>query len=196
MAKCPSCKAELDWGKLLKLDRTSLISCFICGALLKLDAQRGIVLMGVLVIILFLPATKILPFELGWPWIIFSFVIFAPIWITFSKLVIVEAGDLAATPKQEKEYESYARKRRRLDRIAAWLIATGLIIWGVDVYSTRIHFTEPVIMICLLAIFAGFLMLVVTRCPYCKKMTLRNGKNDTLRCMHCSHDISAADNDE
>ncbi len=193
MAKCPSCKAELNWGKILKLDRTSLTSCFICGALLKLDDQRAIELMGVLVIILFLPATKMLPFEWGWPWIIFTFVIFTPIWIIFSRLVIVEAGDLAATPEQEKEYETYGKRRRRLDRIAAWLIAIGLIIWGADVYSTRIQFSEPVILIYLLAIFTGFVMLVVTRCPYCKKITLRNWKNDALRCMHCSRDIGADD---
>lgn len=189
MAKCPSCKAELNWGKILKLDRTSLTTCFICGALLKLDAQRAMELMGVLVIILFLPATKMLPFELGWPWIIFTFVTFTPIWVTFSKLVIVEAGDLAATPQQEQKHASYIERRRRLDRTASWIMVTGFIVWGGDTYLSSVSFGEPFALLYLSAIFAGFLILIITRCPYCKKVTLRNGKNDALRCMHCGRDI-------
>jgi len=189
MAKCPACGVVLDWWKIVQLDRASLLSCTRCGALLAHNRRRMSELTAILVIILFLPATGWLPW--GWDlwWIVTAFAIFVPILVRFAKLDIIGAEELQVTAKQEENWADYAAGRRRLNRIATAMILSGFGLFAGDAFSARLNLPEWAAVLCLSVAMLGAAILVLTRCPFCRKMTLRIPGGDGSRCMNCHRDI-------
>jgi hypothetical protein len=192
MARCPKCKEAQDWWKLLRFDKTQLMICQRCGSCLSMDSQRATILIGGLVAILFLPETNLLPFDWGFIWFIVVLAIYTPFYIYYMKLNIVSDGDLDITPNQEADFVSYTIGRSRLNYTGHILLWGGLLLFLAGMSVSSMHVSELVSVLGLLAVITGLGMLAITRCPFCKKITVRNPFDNSGRCINCHRDIDVA----
>jgi hypothetical protein len=190
MAKCPKCGASQDWWKVLHFDKTHLLPCTRCGALLAFDSQRATILMGGAFAALVFPETNLLQVEIGLLWIIFVLVLYAPFFIAYTKFVVVEEADLCTTEVQERHFQIYAKNRRRQNLMGHLFVWGGFLVFSANVYFSRFNTNESIPILALLSMGVGFVLLVVIRCPYCKKHTLRGNGG---RCINCHREIDVSD---
>ena len=193
MARCPNCKQAQDWGKLLQFDKTHLLICQRCGSTLSMDSQRATILIGGFVAIIILPATNLLPFDWGYFLFIAVFLIYTPFYFNYMKLNVVSRGDLLVTPHQEKEFVFYAKRRRRLNIIGQILLWSGLCIFLTGLSVSSMQISEIVSVVGLAVFTLGFGILALTRCPFCKNITVCNPLDNGGRCINCHRDIDVSD---
>jgi hypothetical protein len=146
--------------------------------------------MGLFVVVMFLPATNLLPFEWGTAWFIAVGVIFVPVWVMFTKLQIVGESELAVTPEQEKQFLRYAAKRRRLNVVGHVLLWGGLLLAFSNLYSSKPELNEYKSVLGMAGVIVGMVLLSMTRCPYCKKTTIKNPFQNSVRCINCNREIN------
>jgi len=192
MARCPHCKQAQDWWKLLQFDKTQLMSCPRCGTTLSMDSQRATILIGGFVAMIFLPETNLLPFDWGGFWFIAVLLLYMPFYIGYMKLNAVNPVDLAVTPSQEKEFAFYAKGRRHLYISGHILLWGGLLLFLAGMFVSSMQVSEIVMVLGLIAITFGFGILAVTRCPFCKKIAIRNPFDNGGRCINCHRDIDVS----
>lgn len=193
MARCPNCDEVQDWWKLLRLDRTRLMSCRRCGSVLALDSQRSIILLGGLIAVLALPETGLLPFDWNTLWFMGVLVVYIPFYIAYTKLVVIREGDLAVSPNQEPVFHAYAARRRRVVLVGHALFWGGFMLFllGLGLPSPRT--SEVVAVLGLASMFAGIWALSITRCPFCGKFTVQNPFDNGGRCIHCHRHIDVSE---
>ena len=189
MAKCPKCGETQDWWKLLRLDRTQLMNCRRCGSILAIDPQRSIILLGGLIVFLVLPETKLLPFDWGILWFICVLTVYIPFYINYINLNVVTDGELEITPDQETKFGAYARGRRRFHIIGRFLFWGGLLLFFAGLSLPSIQASETVAVLGLFIMSTGFGILAIMKCPFCKKMTVRNPFDNGGRCINCHREI-------
>lgn len=158
-----------------------------------MDSQRTTILIGGFVAMVFLPETNLLPFDWGGFWFIAVLLIYAPFYIGYMKLNVVSPVDLAVTPNQENEFASYAKGRRHLNSSGHILLWCGLLLFLAGMFVSSMQASEIVMVLGLVATAFGFGVLAVTRCPFCKKITIRNPFDNGGRCINCHRDIDVSD---
>jgi len=178
---------------LLRFDKTQLMTCQRCGSTLSMDSQRATILIGGFVAIIFLPETNLLPFDWGYLWFMAILLIYTPFYIFYMKLNVVSQGDLQITLHQEKEFISYAKGRRRLYFSGHILLWGGLLLFLAGMSVSTMQVSEIVSVLGLTAMIIGLGMLAVTRCPFCKKITVHNPLDSGGRCINCHSDIDVSD---
>lgn len=193
MAKCPKCGSTQDWWRLFQFDKTQLMVCRICGSRLALDSERATILIGGGLALMVFPETGLLPFDTGIIWFLGVFVIYTPFYLSYLKLNMVSEEDLNITSSQETEFDAYAIRRRRINTVGTILFLVGLALFFGGIIVTPIESKESVSVIGLLSMIIGFGLLAVTRCPFCKKITLRPPFEDGGRCMNCHREIDIND---
>jgi hypothetical protein len=193
MAKCPECSEAQDWWKLLRFDKTQLMICQRCGSILAMDSQRATILLGGFVAILALPETKLLSFDWSPLWFICVLAVYTPFYIIFTKLCVVSDGELEITHDQEVRFNSYAIGRNRFNIVGNALLWGGLLTFlaGMSLFSNQ--GSEVVSVFSLLAMMVGLGVLVLTRCPFCRKLTVRIPFGDGRRCINCHRDIDVSE---
>lgn len=193
MAKCPKCGSAQDWWRLFQFDKTQLMVCRICGSKLAMDSERATILIGGGLALMVFPETGLLPFETGILWFLGVFVFYTPFYLSYLKLNLVTDEELNVTLSQEEEFTAYAKGRRRIRTVGNFLFLVGLVLFFGGIIVTPIESKESVSFIGLLSMIIGFGLLAVTRCPFCKKITLRLPFEDGGRCMSCHRDIDIND---
>jgi len=193
MAKCPKCGKTQDWWRLLQFDKTQLMVCPICGSKLALDSERATILIGGGLALMLFPETGLLPFDTGILWFLGVIIVYTPFYLSYLKLNLVGDDELNITPKQETEFINYAKGRRRLKTIGNILFGGGLLLFFGGVFTTPIESKESISAIGLVSMIIGFGLLSITRCPFCKKITLRIPFGDGGRCMNCHKEIDIND---
>ncbi len=158
-----------------------------------MDSQRASILLGGLIAILFFPETNLLPFDWGSLWFMVVIVIYTPFYIWYMKLNIVSDGELEITPDQEAEFDSYAKGRSRLNFVGNIFLWGGLILFLAGISVSSIQAGEIVSVLGGIAMIAGLGLLALTRCPFCKKITVRNPFDSGGRCINCHRDIDVND---
>lgn len=186
MAKCPKCRSAQDWWSLLQFDKTQLMVCRSCGSKLALDSERTTVLIGGLLALIFFPETGLLPFDIGILWFLGVLIIYMPFYLSYLKLNLVNHEDINVTANQKAEFAAYTKGRKKIKTIGNIIFLLGFVVFfgGISVASV-----ELVPVIGLLSISVGLGMLTLTRCPFCKKITLRNPIGSGGRCMNCHREI-------
>jgi len=157
-----------------------------------MDSQRTTILIGGFVAIIFLPETNLLPFDLGHFWFIAVLLLYTPFYIGYMKLNVVNSVDIAQTPNQEKDFITYAKGRRHLNISGHILLWGGLLLFLAGMSVSSMQVSEIVMVLGLIAIIVGFGILSVTRCPFCKKITVRNPFDNGGRCINCHRDIDVS----
>jgi hypothetical protein len=157
-----------------------------------MDSQRATILIGGFIAMVFLPETNLLPFDWGGFWFIAVLLLYMPFYIGYMKLNAVNPVDLAVTPSQEKEFAFYAKGRRHLNISGHILLWGGLLLFLAGMFVSSMQVSEIVIVLGLIAITFGFGILAVTRCPFCKKIAIRNPFNNDGRCINCHRDIDVS----
>lgn len=192
MARCPKCGEAQDWWKLLRFDKTLLMTCQRCGCLLAMDSQRATILIAGFATLLLLPETRLLPFDPGALWIPGVLAVYTPFYVGYLKLNVVSNGELAITPDQEAGFATYARARRRFNSIGTILLAGGFLLFFGGMSISSLEIGERVSFLGLVAMSIGFAMRALTWCPFCKKLTARNPFGHGGRCINCHRDLDIA----
>lgn len=193
MAKCPKCGAVQDWWKVLRFNKTELMSCWRCGAFLALDSQRTTVLIGGLIALLFLPETRLLPLEGGPLWFIIAPAMYTPFYVFYIKLNEVDNSELKVTPEQDRKFQKYSKSRHRSKFLGHLFLWGGFMVLMASAFSSHFSESEVVPALSVVAMTVGLLLLSLTRCPFCKKVTVRVLFSSTNRCINCHREIDAKD---
>lgn len=193
MAKCPKCGAVQDWWKVLHFNKTELMSCWRCGVLLALDSQRATVLIGGLIALLLLPETRLLPLEAGPLWFIAVLAIYTPFYVFYIKLNEVDNSELKVTAEQDRVFQRYSKSRHRSNLLGHLFLWGGLMVLMASAFSSLFGESEAVPALSVAAMMVGLLLLSLTRCPFCKKVTVRVLFSSTNRCINCHREIDAED---
>ena len=193
MANCPKCGGAQDWWRLLQFDKTQLMVCQQCGSKLALDSERTTILLGGGLALMLFPESGLLPFNAGLLWYFSVFVVYMPFYLHYLKLNLVTDDDLNIAPNQEVEFVSYAEGRRKRQMFGNILFWIGLLLFFAGMSISSAEFSETVSVIGLVSMIVGLGVLALTRCPFCKKITLRIPFGDGGRCMNCHREIDIND---
>jgi hypothetical protein len=136
-----------------------------------------------------LPGIEIPHIEQSGGWLLSVSAIFVPIMVVYRKFLVIEEGSLATTPIQEREMAKYAHERRKRKNLAKVMIVIAMGMWGMDAFLLGSNLNEMAIVLLFVVAMAGLALLVTTRCPYCKSITIINAGNSSGRCMNCHRDI-------
>jgi Ca2+/Na+ antiporter len=193
MAKCPKCGAAQDWWKVLRFTKTELMSCWRCGAFLALDSQRATVLVGGLIALLFIPETRLLPLEGGPLWFVGVLAVYTPFYVFYIKLNEVGHSELEVTAEQDRLFQKYSKNRHRSNLLGHLFLWGGLMVLMTSAFSSLFGESEVIPALSLSAMTVGLILLSLTRCPFCRKITVRVLFSSTNRCINCHREIDAND---
>lgn len=193
MAKCPQCGAAQDWWKVLRFTKTELMSCWRCGAFLVLDSQRATVLIGGLMAMLFLPETRLFPLEGGPLWFVIVLTVYTPFYVFYIKLNAVENSELKVTAEQNRLFQNYSKNRHRSNLLGHLLLWGGFVVLMASAFSSFFGESEVITALAIVAMIMGLMLLSLTRCPFCKKVSIRVLFSSANRCINCHREIDAQD---
>lgn len=171
MAKCPECGCSQEWGKLFSLNNYSVIVCPSCNTQLQYNRKRYSIILGVFFVVFMLPLTPFVDIELNHLWLLTVAVPFSIVWITLIKLERAETNDVTVTGEQKCDFNIYAKKRRKLNIKLISIVILVMSIWFVATFVLDNSLGEYTLIFFLLVMLISFLCLMVTRCPYCNKLT-------------------------
>ncbi len=165
------------------------MTCRRCGSVLAIDPHRSIILLGGLIALLVLPQTRLLPFDWGILWFIGVLIVYIPFYLGYMKLNLVTDAELDVTPAQEVEFSTYARGRRRFRVVGRFLFAGGLLLFLAGLSLSSVQTSEVVAVWGLVVMSAGLGILTISKCPFCKKITVHNPFGGGGRCINCHREI-------
>lgn len=190
MANCPNCGKSQKWLNVIRLDRTKVAICPKCGSSLVLDSQRSSILMGGFIAYMAIPEAGFLPFQFNSLWFLFVVATYAPLIIWKTKLNILDGLDAANNVIAEKDFIKYKKKRDNLSRVGLAMILLGLLLMFSGVAIRNNHYSELIMVVGVCGIALGSLISLITKCPFCSKLTVSNLRNkEDLKCIHCNKEI-------
>ncbi len=178
-----------DWWKLLHFDRTQLIVCWKCSSLLSHDAQWNLLLLVGFFALLAIPASGLLPFDTSFPWFLCVFAVYMPFYLTFMRLRVVQVEDLQVTSDHEANLNTYSERRKRVKSTGAILLLCGLLLMLGGGFWLPLPAGVAASLLGLLAAVVGIVILTLTRCPMCKKLSVTAPLSLGTRCIHCHRDL-------